>query len=232
MNPEKRNIFIGIFVIIILAGIFFFISYKKEAKNKNIENNSDTASTTIVNLGDGLKATVPQGYTVERVNDVVKTSVPKPIPSLTRPVVFASNVDPMVKANIETKVASLQATLAKDPKQFNAWIDMGVYHKVAGDYEGAKIYWDYAGKLAPTDFISFGNLGNMYAYQLKDMVKAEQYYNQAIKNAPTQIYLYFQLAEAFRDVSKDIPRAKAVVERGLVANPGNTELVALRDSLK
>lgn len=231
MELQKKYIMIGAWILLlVVVGIAFVYQNKKAKKvETNIEEN---ASTTIVELGDGVTAAIPKGYTVEKLPETTQTSVPKPIPSLSRQVVFQVSIDPTVKTTIQTKVAELQTSLLKNPKQFNAWIDMGVYHKVAGDYEGAKIYWDYAGKLAPTDFISFGNLGNMYAYQLKDMAKAEQYYNQAIKNAPTQIYLYFQLAEAFRDVSKDIPKAKAVVERGLVANPGNTELISLRDSLR
>lgn len=231
MELQKKYIMIGAWILLLIVVGFAFVYQNKKVK-KVETNTEENASTTIVELGDGVTAAIPKGYTLEKLPETTQTSVPKPIPPLSRQVVFQANIDAAVKTTIQTKVAELQASLLKNPKQFNAWIDMGVYHKVAGDYEGAKIYWDYAGKLAPTDFISFGNLGNMYAYQLKDMVKAEQYYNQAIKNAPTQIYLYFQLAEAFRDVSKDIPRAKAVVERGLVANPGNTELLALRDSLK
>lgn len=231
MELQKKHIMIGALIVFVVAIVLTFI-YQNKKKVDVTKDIKENASTTIVSLGDGVNVAVPQGYTIEKVPEKMQTSVPKPIPSLSREVIFAIAVDPAVKTTIQTKVTELQKSLLKDPKQFSAWIDMGIYHKVAGDYEGAKIYWDYAGKLAPTDFISFGNLGNMYAYQLKDMAKAEQYYNQAIKNGPTQIYLYFQLAEAFRDVSKDIPKAKAVVERGLVANPGNTELLALRDSLK
>lgn len=227
MELQKKYIMIAAWVVLLIVIILAFV-YQNKKKVDVTTGTEENASTTIVSLGDGVNVAVPQGYTIEKIPEAAKASTP----SLSRQVVFGVAVDPVVKTTIQTKVAELQASLSKDPKQFNAWIDMGVYHKVAGDYVGAKIYWDYAGKLAPTDFISFGNLGNMYAYQLKDMVKAEQYYNQAIKNAPTQIYLYFQLAEAFRDVSKDIPKAKAVVERGLVANPGNTELISLRDSLK
>ena len=229
MEPKKRNTLIAVALILVLVGLYFAfdISKKEPVPVETVPTESNTSTTTQVNLGDGIVATVPNGYMFESVN-----TPSTPVPSLNRAVVFVSGIDESVQKAIQTKVAELQAELKKDSSKVAYWIDLGTYHKVAGDFSGAKIYWDYAGKRAPTDFISFGNLGNMYAYQLKDMVTAEKYYNQAIKNAPTQVYLYFQLAEAFRDVSKDISKARVVVDRGLVANPNNADLLTLKESLK
>lgn len=228
MDPKKRNIPSIVAIVLILVGLYIvFDRTKKETVSIESVNTSDTSTTTQVNLGDGVIATVPKGYVFESVDTPTSN-----IPSLDRPIVFASNIDESVQKAIQTKVLELQKELKKDSSKVPYWIDLGTYHKVAGDFSGAKIYWDYAGKRAPTDFISFGNLGNMYAYQLKDMVNAEKYYNQAIKNAPAQIYLYAQLAEAFRDVSKDIAKARAVVDKGLTANPNSPELTALKESLK
>ncbi len=229
MEPKKRNTLIAVALILVLVGLYFAfdISKKEPVPVETVPTESNTSTTTQVNLGDGIVATVPNGYMFESVN-----TPSTPVPSLNRAVVFVSGIDESVQKAIQTKVAELQTELKKDSSKVAYWIDLGTYHKVAGDFSGAKIYWDYAGKRAPTDFISFGNLGNMYAYQLKDMVTAEKYYNQAIKNAPTQVYLYFQLAEAFRDVSKDISKARAVVDRGLVANPNNADLLTLKESLK
>ncbi|MCX6703281.1 MAG: hypothetical protein NTV02_01140 [Candidatus Zambryskibacteria bacterium] len=235
MNSQKRNLGIGIVALLLLIGLYFVFDTSKEKKeNTALEDvqatqalSADTASTTIVDLGGGITTTVPKGYTVEMVKG---SGVPQPIASLTRVAVFAPGVDPRVKTLIETKVPELQAVLKKDPTKFDYWIDLGTYFKVAGDYAGAKLYWDYAGKLAPTDYISYGNLANMYAYYLKDMVNAEKYYNQAIKNGPTQSYLYIQLAESYRDVSKDIVKARAVVEKGLQAIPNNPALLELKNT--
>ena len=230
MNPKKRNILVSIALLLLVGGLY--ITFDKSKKEMTpVEDNlvsSNTSTTTQVNLGEGLVVTVPKDFVLEPV--AIPTQ--NPAPSLNRAIVFASSVEAPVRQAIQSKVSELQAELKKDPLKIEYWIDLGTYHKVAGDFSGAKIYWDYAGKISPTNFVSFGNLGNMYAYQLKDMVQAEKYYNQAIKNGPTQIYLYFQLAEAFRDVSKDITKARAVINRGLVANPNNAELLALKESLK
>lgn len=230
MNPKKRNTLVIIALVVLVGGLYITFDRSKKEMTPAEDNfvSSDTSTTTQVNLGDGVVATVP--------NDFVFEPVPLPsqpyAPSLNRAVIFAPSIEASVKQAVQTKVSEFQAELKKDSTKIEYWIDLGIYHKVAGDFSGAKIYWDYAGKISPTNFISFGNLGNMYAYQLKDMVQAEKYYNQAIKNGPTQIYLYIQLAEAFRDVSKDMTKARAVIDRGLLANPNNAELLVLKDSLK
>lgn len=230
MNPQKRNVIIAVLTLVLLGGLYvFFDKSKKEELTvvpTETETSVDTSTTTTVSIG-GVNATIPKGYTVEMVG-----SLPAGMPSLTRQPVFVATVDASTRTMIQSKVSVLQAILKKEAGQFAPWIDLGIYFKIAGDYTGAKLYWDYAGKLAPKDFISFGNLGNMYAYQLKDMVTAEKYYNQAIKNGPTQVYLYIQLAESYRDVSKDIAKARATVERGLVAVPNDPALLQLKASLQ
>jgi len=230
MNSQKRNILVIVAVVLLLVGLYFtFDKSKKDTALVETDTaTSETSTTTEVNLGDGLVATVPKDFVFEPVAIPTQSTAP----SLNRAVIFASSIEPVVKTAIQTKVTEIQAELKKNPAKIEYWIDLGTYHKVAGDFSGAKIYWDYAGKISPTNFISFGNLGNMYAYQLKDMVQAEKYYNQAIKNDPTQIYLYFQLAEAFRDVAKNTTKARAVIDRGLAANPNNPELTAFKESLK
>ncbi len=225
---QKHKIIIASLIIVISIGLFSVLN-KKTDVTKNIDSVDTVTSSGVVIGAEGTGS-----YTIKQVPLTEGKVTSVAAPDLSRPVTFGQSAvfTPEVVQLLTNKIITLQVDLKKDSTDLKKWIDLGIYQKMIGDYQGAVASWQYVTKVADKDFIASGNLGNMYAYQLKDMVKAEQYYNQAIKNAPTQIYLYFQLAEAFRDVSKDIPRAKAVVERGLVANPGNTELVALRDSLK
>jgi len=237
MNSQKRNSIIGVLVLVLIIGLSV-VFYESKGKTDTgvpsqvgttTDTTVDIATTTIVDLGGGVTTTVPKGYTVE----IVKGSgVPQPIPSLTRTVIVASAVDTRVKTVIEAKVPELQAVLKKDPTKFDYWIDLGMYFKVAGDYTGAKLYWDYAGKLAPTDYISFGNLGNMYAYQLKDIAKAEIYYNQAIKNGPKQAYIYVQFAQMYIDFGNNKQKALAIIDRGLNSVPGDKSLLEFKTRLQ
>lgn len=234
MQITKTYKIIAAIIIIFLLAYAISALIKRPKPSVPLETNDASVVTNADEIPQTLKdALGPGSYTIKRIPIENKTNT-VPIPNLSRPVSFetSTSLSVEVKEIIKNKVAALQVDLKKDPTALDKWIELGLYQKMAGDYEGAVISWEYVSKVADKDYISFGNLGNVYAYYFKDIVKAEQYYNQAIKNSPTQIYLYFQLAESFRDVSKDITKARAVVDRGLAANPGNTELLALKDSLR
>lgn len=232
MSSKRITIIVASILILIIA---LYVLIDRRAKEEtelssDVATSTSVASTTVLNLGEGLTATLPSGYQVERVEETVQT-VPK-APSLSRPIVFDPAINASVREAIEKKVKELTLGLSQNSRQFAYWIDLGTYHKVAGDFEGAKIYWDYAGKLAPKNFVSFGNLGDLYAYYVKDNAMAETSYKKAIANDPTQEYLYAQLAHVYIDVFKDESKAKAILDQGLLKLPGNQNLLQLKASLK
>lgn len=229
MNLTKtQKIIISAVVIIVLLVVYIAFDRKSKAgddlKNTNTEQVSTTTNTGIT--ADG------SGYTIEQVP--VESNVPKPIPDLSRKVIFSNDpsLTSEVKGVINTKIASLETALKSNPSYLAAWIDLGLYHKMAGDYEGSKIYWQYATKLSPTNYVAFADLGNLYAYYLKDNAMAENYYKQAINKDTKQSYLYTQLAEVYKDVFKDMDKAKAVIEQGLNAIPNDPALLEFKANLK
>ncbi len=231
MNATKNTYkIIGVLVVVLLlTGLYVMVNKNKTEVdtevNKIATTTDDTGAIQVVGT-DG------QTYTVTPVP--ISEGQPQiPVPSLNRALTVSAGatVSPEARAAATEKIKTTQALLKKDTANLNAWIDLGIYQKMGGDYAGAMISWKYVSQVANKDYVSFANMGNLSAYFLKDMMSAEKYYNQAIKNAPTQIYLYFQLAEAFRDVSKDTMKARAVVDQGLVANPNNQELISLKNSL-
>ncbi len=222
----------GVIVVILLTALYFMFNRNTVPLTTEINQN---ATTTTTDQSGSIQVTGANGqnYTVTQV-PITEGQTPIPTPSLNRPLTVSSGaiIAPEARTVALEKIKITQALLKKDPTNLSAWIDLGIYQKMGGDYEGAILSWKYVSLVGEKPFVSLGNLGNLYAYFLKDMVNAEKYYNQAIKNAPTQIYLYFQLAEAFRDVSKDTVKARVVVDRGLVANPNNPDLLSLKESLK
>ena len=239
---KTQKIIIGAVAIIVLLGIY--IAFDRKSRSQNVPVSTDTSqtatsttATSTITLNGSDSQTITQGgvtYKIEQVPITTGSGVPKPIPDLTRKVVFGSDVSltPEVKAMVEQKVSGLQAELSKKPEYWAAWIDLGIYYKMAGDYDGAVISWKYARKLSPTDYISPANLGNLYAYFLKDNGQAEIYYKEAISKGPTQAYLYTQLAEVYRDIFKDLDKARAIIVQGLSKIPNDPNLLQLQASLK
>ena len=120
-------------------------------------------------------------------------------------------------------VKSALNTDTGNPESFNELLALGLEKKRINDYEGARDAWERAGVVSPTNSISFNNLGDLYAYYLKDNKKAEENFLIAIKNGPNQIYIYRSLYEFYRYVMKDDAKARAILEKGIATNPATSQ---------
>ena len=233
---KKNKIIISIvFAVCIIAGAFFV--YKKSQIGKIEKNDNGTPKTsTTTNIGGVEISSEGSGnYKVERVPvNEGRNVLPQPVPDLSKSLVFGSNVSLSDEAKklLSSKVSDLQSQLKKDPTYVTGWIDLGVYRKMAGDYAGALVSWTYATKLAPDDYISYGNIGDLYAYYIKDNAMAEVSYKKAISNAPDQVYLYVQLATIYRDVFGDINKAKEIIDQGLKVSPNSKTLLEFKATVK
>lgn len=87
--------------------------------------------------------------------------------------------------------------LRQDPTAFNAWLELGKMHKNLNAFEKARDCWVRLGEVSPMNSISFGNLGDLYAWFLHDAPRGEEAYLQAIKNEPDDINFRRNLAEIY-----------------------------------
>ena len=225
-NIKKHKVIISVALLIIILAIYTL--FEKNSRNKGNEQNTQINQTLSTTTSNGL------GYTIEQIPITENKEVPKPIPDLNREVIIYPEalISPEAKSLSREKVKSLQAMLRKDPSYLAAWLDLGTYQKMGGDYLGSIISWQYASRLSKIDYVSLSNIANIYAYFLKDSINAEIYYKKAISLAPTQEYLYLQFVGFYRDVSKDIPQARKIVDDGLKNIPSSSNLLQLKESLK
>jgi cytochrome c-type biogenesis protein CcmH/NrfG len=226
----KRTIIILIATIIIIGGALAFFMMKKKAAEPaagtSVTEATTTSGTRIVAQGNGT-------YTITQVPLNEGKGVPQPMPDLDRKVVFTNASLPAdQKIVVSQKISTIQADLKKNAANFPDWINLGMYEKMAGDYQGTILTWQYAARLAPSSYIPLADLGNLYAYFLNDTAKGEDYYRQAIAKGPDQSNLYAQLAEIYRDSDKDISKAKAIIDQGLSKIPNDPGLLQFKASLQ
>ena len=88
--------------------------------------------------------------------------------------------------------------LQANADDFNSWLYLGVLKKGAGDYEGSRDTFIYAGQIRPQSSTPFANLADLYAYFLNEPVKAEESIKKAIANDPKDYNLYLSLADIYR----------------------------------
>ncbi len=223
---ENKNKFI-ILAVVILAVIAYFV-FDNKSEEVTVSPNTSATTTPLLDF----EGSSGGDYTIEQLPDGGTENIA--VPDLNRKVVFGSttNFDDATKKIITDKIVGLQNTLKKDSRALASWLDLGLYQKMAGDFQGAVLSWKYVSDVSYSDYISLGNLGDMYAYYLKDKTLSETYYKRAIKTDPTQAYLYLQLAGVYKDVFNDMNKANAIIDEGLKKMPNDKTLREYKDSLR
>lgn len=143
----------------------------------------------------------------------------RPVPEEVK--LFTGDQLAKLKASLEQ-----QATLAKtSPLKFNNWIQIGLYKKTIGDFEGARDAWEYASVLQPKNSLSFANLGELYWRYLHLYPQSEKNFKTSIAHKPEDPFTYISLAELYHYSYKgkeDL--ADDVLFEGLASNPGDENL--------
>lgn len=235
----KKLIFIA-FVLLILIGAGFYL-YKNPAiqglpLDENATSSSSQSYKNIVNIG---------GVTIESEGDMdsvkiepveIKNDKPVvniPAPNLDREIKITGEMSDEAKRIVTAKIQDLSGQLKKDSDNLENWLVLGVYRKTIGDLESAREIWEYASAIRPGNSVSFNNLGELYAYYLKDSKKAEENYAKAIENDPSAIYIYRNFFDFYRYFLKDMTKARAVLEQGIAANPStSSDLKSILETLK
>ncbi len=227
----KKKILFIIFVLLVCGGLGFYF-YKKlvpriqnDAVVEQSNSSSSQAAGNTVNIG---------GVTIQGEGDVKgvkiepiaitnnKPAVNIPLPDLNKEIKITADMSDDAKRIAAGKIKDISSQLKKDSDNLENWLVLGVYRKMIGDYESAKETWEYASAIRPQNSISFNNLGELYAYYLKDNVKAEENYAKAIENDPSAIYIYRNFFDFYRYFMKDMAKARAILEKGIAANPSTS----------
>lgn len=216
-NKKQTTVIITI-VVMVALGYYFYNDLKKTKESVSL-------STPVVNID---KATTTTSTKKEETKTVV---ISAKIPSLDRPIVYPDNMDPKIKEDTSIKIAKILGGLRANSDSFNDWIDLGLYRKILGDYEGAGEVWEYASTIRPKSTSAFSNLGVLYGYYLNSPVLAEKNFLRAIGNDPTYLNTYFQVYDFYKDVMKDSSKARAIIEAGLKSSPNSKELKDFLDEI-
>ena len=228
---NKTIVITALLIIIGLAG--YFISNNFFIQKTEKEKSGNTATSTNNTEGVNLNIEGEGDFKVEPIKITQKDQLnAKAIALLEREIIVASSTDSATIQRSSEKIKELISSLKSDPANMENWLVLGVYRKILGDYAGAIDVWNYVGVISPTNSTSFNNLGELYAYQLKDNAKAEENYQKAIVNDPSAIYIYRNFFDFYRYFAKDTAKARAILEQGIAANPTtSSDLKNLLDSL-
>lgn len=230
-NGVKKPIYIIVLILLILAiGYYLYINFYK-TEVPRVDNSSADVSTTDTSQGDMADTKIgevflQEGQSYEYVGADKELIKNTPIPDLNR------NIPSGVSEDIKKNITFLSNELKVNSGIFDSWIDLGSYRKSAGDYEGAKLAWEYASILRPRFSLSFLNIGNLFGYYLKDFKKAESNFLKAIEVEPTQTYAYISTANFYIEVMNDKNKAIEIIKKGIENNPKAGELKTILSEIQ
>ncbi len=236
-NSKIQKITFLIIFLVVLTGLTYYLYFDlkgggdiQETKKEKSEISSieEQIRSSISANGDFDIEIIPVNQQVEQVE---RSKINISVPDLDGEIIFSDTYPQEAREISRNNIDKLRTQLKADNTLYEQWINLGLQYKIAGDYMGAKDAWEYAGAIRPKNSVSFHNLGDLYGYFLKDIVKAEQNFIKAVENSPNNIMYYFKLAEFYRDIEKNIEKARSVIEQGIEKNPNSTELKLLLDSL-
>lgn len=217
---------VGILAAVVVgAGLFFFGPRAAVAPTQSNTATSTNASSTTITIGNAT-ITAPAGTVIKEVPNGPQA------PSLSVVVSYSSDLPADAVATLKLDIASTTAFLKNNPTNGDEWLQLAVYYKIAGDYQAAENVWLYMTQAAPSNYVAFGDLGDLYMNFLTNYQKAVTYYKKALALNPKDIDYYNSLYIIYRYDLGDMASAKAIVSQGLAANPGDPTLTSLQNQLQ
>ena len=126
-----------------------------------------------------------------------------------------------VSAMTDKSIAALQAASKLQPRQV-------AYHRALGNmlkrqkrFAEAVIEYSTWMKLQPDSAIPVSNLADLYQNSLKDLVKAEDMYRQAVVIDPQNATAVDHLADFYADTQLDFNRSEPLYQRAMKLDPEN-----------
>jgi tetratricopeptide (TPR) repeat protein len=200
----KKMLVIGIAVVVGIAGWYL------GRNGSGSVSEEPESGTEFVKIEEG--SPVPP--------QVTPSAEDEPIPlNLVKPVTITANLTKESRVNALKRIEELRAELRENDDLYSNWMALALQMKLVGEYRAAEEIWQYAAERWFVESTPYGNLANLYLYELPNPGKAEEYFLKAIERQPRLVNGYYSAYEFYRYVRKDLEKARQILERGRAAIP-------------
>ena len=150
-NTVMRNKIIFTVLILVLAGGTGYFIWHDLNNSQMSEIRLPTINSKNV-CGTSASSTECAGQPEGKLKVSVE---PVKTPDLDRKIVISADLPEKAKEIAREKIKKLSEELKNNHNLFDSWLQLGIYRKIIGDYEGASESWEYAGKIRPQNSTSF-----------------------------------------------------------------------------
>ena len=142
---------------------------------------------------------------------------------VSKPISVRAQLADLVKNQAIDKIKQVSELIKADYDLDSQWLELAAYRKLIGDYDGAIEAWDFLSLIRPQNYISYNNLGDLYAFTLKDYDRGEQNFLKSISNNPENVNAYMQLVTIY-EATIQPNKIEPLLLSGIKSNSANPTL--------
>jgi len=140
---------------------------------------------------------------------------------------FPNALETMTEDILEKSLEDLNhqyAKIQKDSYVYIRWINIGILKKRLNDFEGTEEAWQTAISYNPDQSLAFGNLADLYLFNLQEYEKAEEYYLKVLNMRSDNYTYYIGLVSLYRyNMIEKANLIEDIIIQGAEINPGEAE---------
>jgi len=107
---------------------------------------------------------------------------------------------------------------------YESWINVGILKKRLGDNPGAEKAWLEAIDYNPDKALAYGNLADLYLFNMGEYEKAEEYYQKVLSMSTDNYTYYHGLVSLYRyDMTEKANLIEGIMINGAEINPAEAE---------
>jgi|TARA_Y100000031_G_scaffold70041_1_gene77698 tetratricopeptide (TPR) repeat protein len=137
---------------------------------------------------------------------------------------FPNALENMTEDVLEESLEDLNKQYKKiqeDSYVYIRWINIGILKKRLVDYAGAEQAWQTAISYNPDQSLAFGNLADLYLFNLGEYEKAEEYYLKVLDMRSDNYTYYIGLVSLYRyNMTEKAHLIEELMIEGARINPG------------
>ena len=140
---------------------------------------------------------------------------------------FPNALETMTEDILEKSLEDLNEQyqkLQEDDYVYIRWINIGIFKKRLNDFEGTEDAWQTAISYNPDQSLAFGNLADLYLFNLGQYEKAEEYYLKVLNMRQDNYTYYIGLVSLYRyNMTEKVHLIEEILLGGAEINPGEAE---------
>ena len=218
-------------VLVIILAIPSYLIYKDYSSSGDIP----TVETSIEEVVENGTGAISEKGGIGKKSEIKIIPVPSerfvvkgPVPDLNKAWSVPSDYSVDAKRILDIRVSKLNEELKTDYNHYDKWIDLGILRKMVGDYNEAINIWEFAARNWPDSFVAYHNLGDVYAFYLKDYDRAEKNMLKVIEIDPNYALEYRALHSFYKMSGVNLSaKAEDILIQGLDKNPKSVDLIML-----